>query len=73
MRLSEASKTFLEVRRQEGFSGHTIEAYRLQRRILLCDIGDLDLGQVTLQVPSRTFVSQRTFKSIKYGSQNQGD
>lgn len=30
MRLSEASEAFLAVRRQEGFSSHTIEAYRLQ-------------------------------------------
>jgi integrase/recombinase XerD len=50
MRLSEASETFLEVRHQEGFSSHTINAYRLQHKILIRDIGDLDLCQITLQL-----------------------
>jgi hypothetical protein len=50
MRLSEASEAYLEVRHQEGFSSHTINAYRLQHKILIRDIGDLDLCQVTLQL-----------------------
>jgi integrase/recombinase XerD len=50
MRLSEASGTFLAVRRQEGFSAHTIDAYRLQHQMLIRDIGDLDIQEVTLDV-----------------------
>jgi len=41
MNLSEASGAYLSVRRQEGFSSHTINAYRLQHEILIRDIGDL--------------------------------
>jgi integrase/recombinase XerD len=50
MNLSEASGAYLSVRRQEGFSSHTINAYRLQHEILIRDIGDLDVQEVTLQV-----------------------
>ena len=50
MRLSEASETFLSVRAQEGFSRYTINAYRLQHELLVRDIGDLDIEDVTLQI-----------------------
>lgn len=50
MRVSEASESFLTVRTQEGFSLHTISAYRLQHQLLVRDIGDLDIQDVTLQV-----------------------
>ena len=45
MRLSEASEAFLAVRRQEGFSSHTIEAYRLQHKILIRDIGERNIHE----------------------------
>lgn len=50
MRLSEASNMFLSVRTQEGFSPHTINAYRLQHRLLVRDVGDLEIEDVTLQI-----------------------
>jgi integrase/recombinase XerD len=50
MYLSEASEAFLTVRSQEGFSQYTISAYRLQHELLVRDIGDLDIQDVTLQV-----------------------
>lgn len=50
MRLSEASNTFLSIRTQEGFSPHTINAYRLQHRLLVRDVGDVDIEDVTLQI-----------------------
>ena len=48
MRLSEAIESFLTVRRQEGFSRHTIEAYQLQYRMLIRDIGDREIQDVDL-------------------------
>ncbi|GEO26859.1 integrase [Alicyclobacillus acidoterrestris] len=48
MRLSEASQQFLAVRQQEGFSRYTIKAYRLQHQILIRDVGDIDIEDVTL-------------------------
>lgn len=50
MLLSEASEAFLAVRRQEGFSSYTIRAYELQYRILIRDIGDLEIQLVDLQL-----------------------
>lgn len=50
MRLSDASNTFLEVKGQEGFSAYTLYAYRLQHELLIRDIGDLDVAEVTLQL-----------------------
>ncbi|MFD1677407.1 tyrosine-type recombinase/integrase [Alicyclobacillus fodiniaquatilis] len=48
MRLSEASATYLNVRTQEGFSRYTIKAYRLQHALLIRDVGDIDIEDVTL-------------------------
>ena len=50
MRLSDASNMFLELKGQEGFSPYTIHAYRLQHTLLIRDIGDLDVTEVTLQL-----------------------
>lgn len=49
MIVSEASDLFLAVRAQEGFSPYTIAAYRLQHQLLVRDIGDLDVQEITLQ------------------------
>lgn len=49
MRLSEASERYLRVRLQEGFSPYTIKAYRLQYKVLIRDIGDLNADDVTLE------------------------
>ncbi|GEO27398.1 hypothetical protein Alches_25770 [Alicyclobacillus hesperidum subsp. aegles] len=48
MRLSEASQQFLAVRQQEDFSRYTIMAYRLQHQLLIRDVGDIDIQDVTL-------------------------
>ena len=48
--LSEASETFLNVRGQEGFSRYTISAYHLQHELLIRDVGDMDIQDVTLQI-----------------------
>ena len=50
MQLSDASNMFLELKGQEGFSPYTIDAYRLQHKLLIRDIGDLDVTEVTLQL-----------------------
>lgn len=50
MRLSEASESYLTVRVQEGFSRYTIDAYRLQHALLIRDVGDIDIQDVTLQL-----------------------
>lgn len=48
MRLSEASQQFLAVRTQEGFSKYTIKAYQLQHALLIRDVGDIEIEDVTL-------------------------
>ena len=50
MRLSEASERYLATRTQEGYSPHTIRAYRLQHQILIRDMGDVELALVTLDL-----------------------
>ena len=50
MRLSEASQRYLATRTQEGFSPHTIRAYRLQHQILIREVGDVGLAAVTLDL-----------------------
>ncbi len=50
MRLSEASDRYLATGTQEGYSPHTILAYRLQHQILIRDLGDVELALVTLDV-----------------------
>lgn len=49
MRLSEASDAYLSFCRQMGYSIHTIKGYRLQLSVLIRDIGDLDIDEITLQ------------------------
>lgn len=49
MLLSEASKLFLSTKEQEGFSPYTLNAYRIQQTLLIRDIGDVDISDVTLQ------------------------
>ncbi len=48
MQLSEASQRYLSTRNQEGYSPHTLRAYRLQHQILIRDLGDMELTTVTL-------------------------
>ena len=48
MQLSEASTLYLKIRTQEGFSKFTIKAYRLQHQLLLRDIGDVNVNDITL-------------------------
>ena len=50
MRLSEAFQRYLATRTQEGFSPHTIRAYRLQHQILIREVGDVGLAAVTLDL-----------------------
>lgn len=49
MNLSEASEIFLSLRKYEGFSPYTVDAYRLQHQLLIRDIGDMDIEDITLQ------------------------
>lgn len=49
MRISVASNKFLTLRAQEGYSSHTIRAYRLQHNLLIRDIGDVEIDTVTLE------------------------
>lgn len=49
MRLSEASTRYLQVRRQDGYSPHTLAAYRLQHTVLIRHLGDVDVRTVTLE------------------------
>ncbi len=48
MRLSEAADAYMGVRQTEGFSPHTLAAYALQVRLLIRDVGDRELSEVTL-------------------------
>ncbi|GMA59644.1 hypothetical protein NZD89_08905 [Alicyclobacillus fastidiosus] len=50
MNLSQASEAFLTVRGQEGFSPFTIRAYRQQHKLLMRDIGDIQVEDVTLSI-----------------------
>lgn len=49
MHLSEAAEAFAAVKRTEGFAPTTLSAYALQIRLLIRDVGDMDLADVTLQ------------------------
>lgn len=49
MRLSAASSLYLSLRAQEGFSRYTIRAYRVQHNLLIRDIGDVEIGTITLE------------------------
>lgn len=49
MLLSEASDLYLRTKEQEGFSSYTINAYRIQQSLLIRDIGDIEIKDVTLQ------------------------
>jgi integrase/recombinase XerD len=48
MQLSAASELFLRTKRQEGFSDYTTNAYRIQHSLLIRDIGDIAIEDVTL-------------------------
>ncbi len=50
MQLSKVTESYLALRTQEGFSSYTIKSYRLQYSILIRDIGDLHIQDVTLQI-----------------------
>ncbi len=67
MRLSEASNTLLIVRAQEGFSPHTIDAYRLQHQLLVRDVGDLDIKDVTLHILREHLSHQGHLKPTSIG------
>ncbi len=49
MRLSDASNRYLTLRAQEGYSPYTVKAYRVQHRLLIKDIGDVEIDTVTLE------------------------
>ena len=67
MRLSEAIESFLTVRRQEGFSRHTIDAYQLQFRILIRDIGDKEIQDVDLQLLRHHLSNHEHLKASSLG------
>ena len=67
MRLSDASNTFLEVKQQEGFSPYTIYAYRLQHELLVRDLGDLDVAEVSLQLLCTPLSHHSHLKSASLG------
>lgn len=67
MLLSEASEAYLTIRKQEGFSQYTIKAYRLQFKVLMRDIGDMDIDDVTLQVLRRHLSNNDHLKSSSLG------
>jgi integrase/recombinase XerD len=50
MRLSQAAEAYVAVRRTEGFAATTLAAYTLQIRLLIRDVGDIELSEVTLQM-----------------------
>ena len=50
MRLTEEAAAYLSVKETEGYSPYTIRAYRLQIHLLARDIGDIEAGDVTLQM-----------------------
>ena len=71
MRLSEASQRYLATRTQEGFSPHTIRAYRLQHQILIREVGDVGLAAVTLDLLRTHLTHHGHLKSSSLG-QNPG-
>lgn len=48
MRLSTAAEAFLSTKRQEGFSKHTLTAYRFVFQKLVTDLNDIEIEQITL-------------------------
>ena len=66
MLLSEASKLYLNTKEQEGFSSYTINAYRIQHSLLIRDIGDVPIHDVTLRL-LRDHI-QRESKHLKASS-----
>ena len=67
MRLSEASTRFVVARGQEGYSPHTLAAYRLQHELLIRDVGDLELSSVTLQALRDHLARQEHLKASSRG------
>ena len=67
MRLSEASERYLATRTQEGFSPHTIRAYRLQHQILMREVGDVGLAAVTLDLLRTHLTHHGHLKSSRLG------
>lgn len=66
MLLSEASELFLRTKEQEGFSSYTLNAYRVQHSLMIRDIGDIDISEMTLQM-LRDHI-QRESKHLKASS-----
>lgn len=50
MKLNELWKLYEADKRIQVFSQHTLKAYSLQLKILVSDLGDLEIGEITLQV-----------------------
>lgn len=48
MKISECYTAYESDKRLEGYSPHTLKAYRLQAQLLIRAIGDVDLAQITL-------------------------
>lgn len=53
MNLNELWRLYEADKRIQGFSPHTLKAYALQLRILIRELSDLNIGEVTLRDPNR--------------------
>ncbi len=49
MRLTEASRRYLMIRQQDGYSSYTLTAYRFQHQALIRDLGNPDVTTITLE------------------------
>jgi len=59
MRLTEASRRYLMIRQQDGYSPYTLTAYHFQHQALIRDLGDPDVTTLTLD-DLRTHLAQYT-------------
>lgn len=50
MIMSELWQAYESEKRIQGFSPNTLKAYTLQNRILIRELGDLDISEITLQL-----------------------
>lgn len=57
MILSELCHHYEADKRIQGFSSNTLKAYALQLRMLVTDLGDIDIFKVTLNLQKEYLVS----------------
>lgn len=50
MKLSDLWRLYEVDKRIQGFSPYTLKAFSLQMKMLICELGDLDLGEITLHL-----------------------